>query len=410
MTAGEVAEPDYVVDMVGRLWPGTAVTPRTRPAPFRTTGGDRELVVLPSLARPRLLVPRDKIVAAAALAGFKTSASPAARRRMVLAARLVRAGALRLAPSAVRLTRRGSGDAQGIDEHISQALGTDVSISIHIGPPRAVRKPVLQLISPTGRTLGFAKVGTTELTRALVEAEATRLVELDRDRLHCVRVPEVLHHGTWQGLAVLAQSALVPIGASLVSPELLRSAMLEVAQVADVTAVRVSEHPYLDQLRRRCARLPPSSDATALAEAARETAIDPCGVVLRFGSWHGDWTPWNMAGSDDEVMVWDWEHFESGVPLGYDVLHHHVVAGVRDGLSPEAAFERAWSTAPALLADFQDGPREARLVAQMYVIDIAARYLRDGEEAGGTRLGNVGNWLVPVLRAGRDRLAGTGAS
>jgi hypothetical protein len=186
-----------------------------------------------------------------------------------------------------------------------------------------------------------------------------------------------------------------------VSPQMLRRAMLEVASVTGVSDVPLRDHPYLGQLADRVVRLSASTSATALADAVRatESAAD---VAVRFGAWHGDWTPWNMAQGEDEVLVWDWEHFEAGVPLGYDVLHHHVVTGARDGLSPDQAFARAWSEAPRLLAGFQDGPREARLVVRLYALDIAARYLRDGEAEGDTRLGDVRRWLLPTLRLAHD--------
>ena len=47
-----------------------------------------------------------------------------------------------------------------IDGYLRDALDTELSLSIHIGPARANRKPVLQLLTPDGSTVGFAKLGT----------------------------------------------------------------------------------------------------------------------------------------------------------------------------------------------------------------------------------------------------------
>ena len=55
-------------------------------------------------------------------------------------------------------------------------------VSLRIGPPRANRKPVLELLSPGGEVLGFAKVGVTGLTRELVRAEAAALDVLGAGR------------------------------------------------------------------------------------------------------------------------------------------------------------------------------------------------------------------------------------
>ena len=41
--------------------------------------------------------------------------------------------------------------------YLRGALGTDLRLSVHIGPARANRKPVLQLLAPDGETFGFAQ-------------------------------------------------------------------------------------------------------------------------------------------------------------------------------------------------------------------------------------------------------------
>ena len=56
-------------------------------------------------------------------------------------------------------------------------------VSLHLGPARANRKPVLQLIAPDGETLGFAKLGIGPLTRRLVRAETTALSALGVGRI-----------------------------------------------------------------------------------------------------------------------------------------------------------------------------------------------------------------------------------
>ena len=44
-------------------------------------------------------------------------------------------------------------------------------------------------------------------------------------------------------------------------------------------------------------------------------------VGLTFGAWHGDWAPWKMRPLAGRLLVWDWERFTIGGPLGYDALH-----------------------------------------------------------------------------------------
>ena len=102
---------------------------------------------------------------------------------------------------------------------------------------------MLQLISPAGETVGFAKAGTTELTSALVAREGANLARLEGHRLRSVRVPELLHAGTWNGMSLLAQLRARAPEPSEITEDLLTRAMLEAAAVHGATEVPVSGHP-----------------------------------------------------------------------------------------------------------------------------------------------------------------------
>ncbi len=88
------------------------------------------------------------------------------------------------------------------------ALGLTVVTTLAITAPRANRKPVLQVFDQRGRTLGFAKVGTDELTRGLVDHEADTLETLRAHGLQALDVPKVLHRGAWADTRVSVLSAL----------------------------------------------------------------------------------------------------------------------------------------------------------------------------------------------------------
>ena len=95
-----------------------------------------------------------------------------------------------------------------IESFLREALGRDLLISAYLGPARANRKPVLQLLSSRGQPAGFAKIGTSPLTRALVQAERDALTRLGQAGLTDVTVPRVLHYGEWREMNVLVLSAL----------------------------------------------------------------------------------------------------------------------------------------------------------------------------------------------------------
>jgi hypothetical protein len=393
-TADAGLRAQYLEEVLGVLYPAASATAgRGAPRPDRVA----DYVVVPDARRPRLLVPlTSRRVAAAAVRRY---AEPQGRLARVKREAVV--AALRTGASAVLLRDRLriSGHAEDtIDGYLREVLGLDLALSIHIGPARANRKPVLQLLTLDGSTVGFAKVGTGELTRRLVRAEATALTALTRQGLRHLSVPRVLHCGQWNGHEVLVQSALpVWLPRAPLGPDRLVAAMREVAGAFAVRHGPLDDSPYWIDLRGRLVAVTDQPDGAALAAAAR-TLVDRRGsTVLRYGAWHGDWAPWNMAALADTVLVWDWERFTVGVPLGFDAVHHELQRRIEAEPDAAGAVDRTVRLADDLLAGFDVEPAARRLTALLYLVDLAARYLADRQAEAGARLGVLGRWLLPVL-------------
>jgi len=82
-----------------------------------------------------------------------------------------------------------------------------------------------------------------------------------------------------------------------------------------------------------------------------------------------------MASTDSGLLVWDWERFTSGVPLGFDALHYRLQADVGPGhRDPLAAAMASSRDAPKLLAPFGIRPEQARITGILYLADLATRY------------------------------------
>ena len=130
-------------------------------------------------------------------------------------------------------------------------------------------------------------------------------------------------------------------------------------------------------------------------------------TVLGFGSWHGDWTAWNMACTRSGLLVWDWERFAVGAPVGFDALHYwlqaEVVSGRRD---PAQAAAECVRRAPALLKPLGVTRAQAGLTALLYLADLSERYLADRQEQAGAVLGAPRRWLLPALTAAINELPG----
>src|ERR1700710_2010115 len=183
---------------------GSSAAPNREP----TIGGDRPddlYTAIPSGNSPRLLVPRrNRRVATAAIRHVIAPSSAKARLRQ---AALVGMFATGVGDLVFRDQLRISG-TDTLAAHLSAAVGQPVRVSVRFGPPRANRKPVLQLLDRRGHAVGFAKLGVNELTRALVTAEAAALREIAKRDLGIVRAPKVLHAGAWNDLELLVIEAL----------------------------------------------------------------------------------------------------------------------------------------------------------------------------------------------------------
>lgn len=386
----------YLAEMCHQLWPGAMLAAE---APSSVAS---EFIVLPGMRRPRLLVPPGRRAAAAAVRRY---GEPGSLRTQVAVRALslgLRTGAGRVVLRDRRLQVLASPGTPSIESYLRDALGVDIAISMHLGAARANRKPVLQLLTSDGTTVGFAKIGINPLTSALVKAERAVLARLGGTGMRNLAVPRVLHFGSWQGLTVMVLSPL-PVWQRRTSlpPGRLALAMAEVAGVTGISVEPLAAGHYWATLGQRLNSADDTDDRGRLLRALETVRSRGGSTVLRFGAWHGDWTPWNMASTRTGLLVWDWERFTTGVPLGFDVLHHwlqvQVITQKRD---PRGAAAECVTRAPALLAPLKVSPAEAPLTALMYLADLAARHLVDRQAEAGAQLGPPGGWLLPALVSG----------
>jgi hypothetical protein len=181
--------------------------------------------------------------------------------------------------------------------------------------------------------------------------------------------------------------------------------MIEVARVDGLRQEPLATSGYLHQLHTRLAATDHSPEQAALASALGVVNAQGGQEVLTYGSWHGDWSPWNMASTGAGLLVWDWERFATGVPLGFDALHHRLQTEVAAPRSdPPAVAARCLDHAASHLEPFGLTPAQARLTAILYLTDLATRYLTDRQAQAGAPLGAPRTWLIPAITQATARL------
>ena len=295
-----------------------------------------------------------------------------------------------------------------LTEHLSGLLGGGPVMLAFGGGSGPYRKPVLQAFSTDGTPLGYVKVGWNDWTREAVrrEAEALRACAARQIR---IGVPDLLDHSRWQGLDLLVTAPLparvrrLPSGWPLPDVAVLR----EISQLSAPYAGDLATSPWWRGLRMRIGTgvADPQSRAclTQIADAI-EGAYGQ--VRLEFGSWHGDFVPWNMATHNGRLYLWDWESSAPQAPVGFDALHFFFqVAFVARRCPVAEAASLARRQAQATL-DALGVPAGARdLVTALHLAELFVRH----EEARSSA-GSIDDRFYPAVGAALEHALAPGAA
>lgn len=346
----------------------------------RDRSATTEYVVLPHRRAPRLLVPAAPSGAAArAVRRFSAQAPYSEMLRRLAVSTVVRGAGS--AAFADRVVVHGHPDGS-LAEHLGELLGVPVTFSIGVGTERVNRKPVLQVFGPTGRCLAFAKLGDSPQARADLAREAAAL-RLVADRAWSrIAAPSVLHHGPWGSMSLLLLSPLTTsaLGAARGRRRAPSGAMTELATAFRSETVSVAELDWLTRVQDEAESLRNPRHWTTVMKCIDRLRETSGSVEWTAGAWHGDWTPWNMARSGSLVHLWDWERFETDVPIGLDRCHYSVnVATGRHGTSP-ATFREGLAAAGATAGAHAS---RGHVLGALYLLAMANRYLPLAAGPGG---------------------------
>ena len=347
----------------------------------------------PTAANLHLLVPtRPRVVATTALRRFDADRSPAKLAAGYVGRLAARFGLLGHAPGVIVTLPPFE-----LVEQLAGALGEPKLIaSVTLGGRRRNRKPVLRLLTPSGRVVGFAKVGWSPLTTALVANEGDVLQLVEGQLPAFIEAPRVILRQPWRSGEVVVTSPLA--AGSIVDRTRARARAPKPVDIAlaiaavDSTPIRpMVELDLVDQWR--IAGLHEQVDLDTVTDRHGETA-------LATGLWHGDLTPWNLLAKGSSVAVWDWEFGGRGRPVGFDALHH-LFESVRrsDDGTHRAALEATITQAAEILAPF--GPIDGRAVdatVDLWICELIARELRlDGQRWSGDQMAGLAGVAVELL-------------
>lgn len=393
---------EYVLGTVRQVHPGATV------GTAAGTALSTEYLLVPSATRPALVLPRRaRRAAATACLRYAEQTRRIARLRARVLSWLFLTGA------GDHLFRNRVGVAasslEGLDVPLSRLLGHDVVLGFSVGQQRANRKPVLLALDRSGNVRGFVKLGINDLTDSLITQEGETLSKLATEPLGPVRVPGVLYRGEWGGHPMLVLEPLpLDLPRSPKGSAAVVSAMVAVATSGGTTRARLAQTPWW--ARVAVETFPQAGTDGERLVAAIGYLATLADQPLRVGRWHGDWNPGNFAELKGDVLVWDWERFADGVPVGWDWLHYRLWTTIPRGGRPSVeSLEAVLDEAAGLLGVFGVDLDSTDLVATSYLVEIGCRLLRDDQRRLGVATGEISQWLLPVLerrlRTMADRLA-----
>ena len=299
-----------------------------------------------------------------------------------------------------------SDPAQAADSLLSGLLDQPVQVAWTVGPARANRKPVLQVVGDHAATVAYAKAGINSLTTSLVSRESAALAMIEHAQFSTLVHPKVLGRFTTEGTTMLV---LEPLDINGHSPDDVLNlatlgarptldAMQEVSVALGRYVAVVSSSAWHDRLVARVQSIPQHERPPRLALLM--SAIARIETRIAFGSWHGDWHAGNFATRGNEVVVWDWERLENHVPLGFDAQHLALQSLLRrSGNDFGDAASQVVASAPRRLDPWGISAAQAELVAALHLVDIAVRYLEDKQLNAGAAVGAVDNWALPAAEA-----------
>lgn len=371
---------DQVWGPIGGCSPVRVVAAEPPPADMRVR---RRYLALPSQERARVMLPADSAAAvSAALCRFNALRPRAMRLTRRAVASGLRTGLVRGSPLAIAVPT--ALPEHELAEWLPEAWLASVldvpevlmSAGVHAVSPN--QKPVLELFDAAGAAIGHGKVGWNAATAARIRCEVGALRSVRG--LRQLQVPRVLHHGTWRDREIAVVEPL-PDGVrrlpSRMEPPI--EAAVDIALADGVRTVMLAESRYWRQLRRR------------ITLARADLAHTEFGAVLdrladwverrwgrdefRFGRWHGDWVPWNMARRGSELWVWDWEHAGTDVPIGFDQVHWHFQTRlVRTGAGLAAAVDHTFTRAEPTVRAMLGALVQPRAIVSLYLLEIALRH------------------------------------
>jgi hypothetical protein len=200
-------------------------------------------------------------------------------------------------------------------------------------------------------------------------------------------VPGLLTESAWNGLDLLVTAPLPTgvrrLGADPRLPEI--ELLREITELSPTYMSPLAESAWWLSVRERVASGLGDSEAQCQLSALTDRIEQSYGEVeMGFGSWHGDFSPWNLARLGTRTFAWDWEGSTPDAPIGFDAVHFHFqIAFVAKRLPLEAAASVARQRSTSALHALGVRGEAAGLVPSLHLLELFVRHEEARASSGG---------------------------
>jgi hypothetical protein len=181
---------------------------------------------------------------------------------------------------------------------------------------------VIQVLTGSGKVLGYAKVGWSEATNAMVKNEASALARLEKFAPSCFMAPRVLYAGLWNGRYICLESA--PEGKVEPAPRQMMTlyfdALKELATLHE-RRIPLGGSDFWKNLLGRLRNVPKGYQRSLVQQGILRVEEQLARVDVVFQFRHGDFAPWNAKRVNQRLFLFDWEYAEMEAPVGFDLFH-----------------------------------------------------------------------------------------
>ena len=284
-----------------------------------------------------------------------------------------------LVRKALRIEREEWVMPEEVRRVVCEAFGVrEFDYSVFGGTPSVHQKITIQVWRGE-RILGYVKVTRSEEVGRLFLREAEFLREITDNRLQITDIvpkAEAVVLGI-DKVWVLIQTTRKSLRSKMVREwgELQESFWdrLYDATVQEIEWEESDLAKSLCDLREHIDRLPNGVDGEAVVKRIDAVVEHKKGKRVRYGAYHGDFTPWNMFVERGELFVFDWEYAGLGYPKGLDRYHFWMQTAI---------FEKHWVVEELKRYICSvDGEWIDREMLEVYLLDVMSKYvMREGEK------------------------------